>query len=116
MLKTNVSYWMKLLISIQAEFKKHPKSWEYESRTIDRMIMYLAKHSFFPESYQRLLNFWTLKLSEEDAEIKKMLADLLAGEKIDMSPIKQVEATFKKAEKFKREKAEQLKLSEETDK
>lgn len=40
----------------------------------------------------------------------------LTGKKIEMPPIKQVGATFKKAEKFKGEKAEQLKLSEGTDK
>ena len=40
------------------------------------------------------------------------IADLLAGRKIEMPPIKQVEATFKKAAKFKGEKTEQLKLSE----
>jgi len=44
------------------------------------------------------------------------IAELLAGKKIEMPPIKQVEATFKKAEKFKGEKGEQLKLSEGTDK
>lgn len=44
------------------------------------------------------------------------IAELLAGKKIEMPPIKQVEATFKKAEKFKGEKTEQLKLSEGTDK
>ena len=44
------------------------------------------------------------------------IAELLAGKKIEMPPIKQVEATFKKAEKFKRKKDEQLNLSEETDK
>jgi len=40
------------------------------------------------------------------------VAALLAGQKIDMPPIKQVEATFKKAAKFKGEGAEQLKLSD----
>jgi len=44
------------------------------------------------------------------------IAELLAGKKIEMPPIKQVEATFKKAEKFKGEQGEQLKLSEGTDK
>ena len=39
------------------------------------------------------------------------IAELLAGKKIEMPPIKQDEATFKKAEKFKGEKGEQLKLS-----
>jgi len=43
------------------------------------------------------------------------IAELLAGKKIEMPPIKQVEATFKKAEKFKGEKSEQLKLPEGTD-
>ena len=38
------------------------------------------------------------------------IAELLAGKKIEMPPIKQVEATFKKAEKFKEEKGEQLEL------
>jgi len=40
------------------------------------------------------------------------VADLLAGKKIEMPPIKQVGVTFKKAEKYKGEKAEQLVLSE----
>jgi len=40
------------------------------------------------------------------------IAELLAGQKIDMPPIKQVGATFKKAAKFKGEEAEQLKLSD----
>jgi len=40
------------------------------------------------------------------------VADLLTGKKIEMPPIKQVGATFKKAEKYKGEKAEQLELSE----
>jgi len=40
------------------------------------------------------------------------IADLLSGKKIDMPPIKQVGATFKKAERFKGEKAEQLKIKE----
>lgn len=44
------------------------------------------------------------------------IADLLAGKKIEMPPIRQVEATFKKAEKFKQEKGEQLKLSDGADK
>jgi site-specific DNA-methyltransferase (adenine-specific) len=44
------------------------------------------------------------------------IAELLAGKKIKMPPIKQVEATFKKAEKYKGEKGEQLKLSKGTDK
>lgn len=39
------------------------------------------------------------------------IAELLAGKKIEMPPIKQVEATFKKAKKFKGEKDGQLKLS-----
>jgi len=38
------------------------------------------------------------------------VADILSGKKIDMPPIKQVGATFKKAEKYKGEKAEQLEL------
>ncbi len=40
------------------------------------------------------------------------IAELLAGKKIEMPPIKQVEATFRKAEKFKGEKGEQLTISE----
>ena len=44
------------------------------------------------------------------------IAELLAGKKIEMPPIKQVEATFKKAEKFKGEKSKQLKLSGENEK
>jgi DNA modification methylase len=43
------------------------------------------------------------------------IAELLAGKKIEMPPIKQVEATFKKAEKFKGEKAEQLELVKDKD-
>jgi len=42
--------------------------------------------------------------------------EILGGKKVDMPPIKQVEATFKKAEKFRGGKSEQLKLSEKTDK
>jgi len=38
------------------------------------------------------------------------VAELLAGKRIDMPPIKQVSATFKKAERFKGKKAEQLEL------
>jgi len=38
------------------------------------------------------------------------IAELLAGKKIDMPPIKQVGATFKKAERFKGDKSEQLNL------
>jgi len=41
------------------------------------------------------------------------IAELLAGKKIEMPPIKQVEATFKKAERFKGEKAEQLEIKEQ---
>ena len=40
------------------------------------------------------------------------IAELLTGKKIEMPPIKQVGATFKKAEKFKGEKSEQLELGE----
>jgi len=40
------------------------------------------------------------------------IAELLAGKKIDMPPIKQVGATFKKAERFKGDKSEQLALSD----
>ena len=39
------------------------------------------------------------------------IADLLSGKKIDMPPIKQVGATFKKAERFKGDKSEQLELT-----
>jgi hypothetical protein len=39
------------------------------------------------------------------------VAELLAGKKIDMPPIKQVGATFKKAKRFKGKKAEQLELT-----
>jgi DNA modification methylase len=38
------------------------------------------------------------------------IAELLAGKKIDMPPIKQVGATFKKAERFTGDKSEQLEL------
>jgi site-specific DNA-methyltransferase (adenine-specific) len=38
------------------------------------------------------------------------IADLLSGKKVDMPPIKQVSATFKKAERFKGDKSEQLEL------
>jgi len=41
------------------------------------------------------------------------IAELLSGKKIDMPPIKQVGATFKKAERFKGKKGEQLALSGE---
>jgi DNA modification methylase len=41
------------------------------------------------------------------------IAELLSGKKIEMPPIKQVEATFKKAERFKGEKAEQLEIKEQ---
>ena len=44
------------------------------------------------------------------------IAELLAGKKIEMPPIKQVEATFKKAEKFKGEKGRQLAFSEKDEK
>jgi DNA modification methylase len=40
------------------------------------------------------------------------VAELLAGKKIDMPPIRQVNATFKKAEKFKGQKPEQLEIKE----
>lgn len=40
------------------------------------------------------------------------VAELLAGKKIEMPPIRQVGATFKKAEKFKDEQAEQLSIKE----
>jgi hypothetical protein len=40
------------------------------------------------------------------------IAELLAGKKIDMPPIKQVGATFKKAERFKGDKSEQLEIKE----
>jgi len=40
------------------------------------------------------------------------IAELLAGKKIDMPPIRQVGATFKKAEKFKGKIGEQLKIKE----
>jgi DNA modification methylase len=40
------------------------------------------------------------------------IAELLAGKKIDMPPIKQVGATFKKAEKYKGKEPEQLKIKE----
>jgi len=40
------------------------------------------------------------------------VADILAGKKIEMPPIKQVGATFKKAERFRGDKSEQLKLSD----
>jgi SAM-dependent methyltransferase len=38
------------------------------------------------------------------------VADLLAGKKVEMPPIRQVGATFKKAERFKGKKGEQLEL------
>jgi len=41
------------------------------------------------------------------------IAELLAGKKIDMPPIKQVGATFKKAERFKEDKTEQLTIKEQ---
>lgn len=41
------------------------------------------------------------------------IAELLAGKKIDMPPIRQLGATFKKAEKFKGKEGEQLKIKEE---
>jgi DNA modification methylase len=40
------------------------------------------------------------------------IAELLAGKKIDMPPIRQVGATFKKAEKFKGKEGEQMKIKE----
>lgn len=40
------------------------------------------------------------------------IAELLAGKKIEMPPIRQVNATFKKAEKFKGQKPEQLEIKE----
>jgi site-specific DNA-methyltransferase (adenine-specific) len=40
------------------------------------------------------------------------IADLLSGKKIDMPPIKQVSATFKRAERFKGDKSEQLVLAD----
>jgi len=40
------------------------------------------------------------------------IAELLAGKKIDMPPIRQVGATFKKAERFRDDKSEQLELSD----
>ena len=40
-----------------------------------------------------------------------MIARLLAGRKIDMPPIRQVGATFKKAERFRSKEGEQLKLT-----
>ncbi|MGA2363776.1 MAG: hypothetical protein ABSG73_15150 [Candidatus Aminicenantales bacterium] len=40
------------------------------------------------------------------------IADLLSGKKIDMPPVKQVGATFKKAEKFVKDKAVQYELTE----
>jgi len=40
------------------------------------------------------------------------IAELLAGKKIEMPPIKQVSVTFKKAEKYKGKKAEQLPIKE----
>ena len=43
------------------------------------------------------------------------IAELLAGKKIEMPPIKQVGATFKKAEKFKGDKSEQLALMKDKD-
>jgi hypothetical protein len=39
------------------------------------------------------------------------IADLLAGKKIEMPPIKQVDATFKKAARFTADKSEQLELT-----
>jgi len=39
------------------------------------------------------------------------VADLLAGKKIEMPPIKQVSATFKKAERFRDDRSKQLELS-----
>lgn len=39
-----------------------------------------------------------------------MIDELLAGKKIDMPPIRQVGATFKKAEKFKRKEGKRLKF------
>ena len=41
------------------------------------------------------------------------IADLLAGKKIEMPPIKQVSATFKKAERFKGKDGEQLGIKEQ---
>jgi DNA modification methylase len=40
------------------------------------------------------------------------IAELLAGKKIEMPPIRQVDATFKKATKFKGKKPEQLEIKE----
>jgi site-specific DNA-methyltransferase (adenine-specific) len=40
------------------------------------------------------------------------VADLLAGKKVEMPPIKQVSATFKKAERFKGKEGEQMELAE----
>lgn len=42
------------------------------------------------------------------------IEELLSGKKIDMPPIRQVQATFKKAERFKEDKGEQLELKEKT--
>jgi len=38
------------------------------------------------------------------------VAELLAGKEVEMPPIRQVGATFKKAEKFKKDEGEQLKF------
>jgi adenine specific DNA methylase Mod len=43
------------------------------------------------------------------------IAELLAGKPIDMPPIRQVGATFKKAERFKGKKGEQLVISDKAD-
>jgi len=40
------------------------------------------------------------------------IQELLAGKAIEMPPIKQVEATFKKAEKVKGVKGRQMKMTE----
>jgi site-specific DNA-methyltransferase (adenine-specific) len=40
------------------------------------------------------------------------IVELLAGKKIEMPPIRQVDATFKKAEKFKGQKPERLEIKE----
>jgi len=43
------------------------------------------------------------------------IAELLAGKKIDMPPIRQVDKTFKKAEKFRGKDGEQFEIKEPGD-
>ena len=39
-------------------FNRHKKDYGYEIKMLDKMIVYVMKYKFLPESYNRMLTMW----------------------------------------------------------